>query len=432
VSYAWSQNSPMYALIDGNNFYVSCERVFDPKLEGRPVVVLSNNDGCVVARSQEVKALGVKMGVPWFQLRELARRHGIVAKSSNYSLYGDMSARMMAVLGRYSPEQEIYSIDECFLGMDGFAHLDLAEYGQRIRAQVRQWLGLPVCVGFGETKTLAKLANFVAKKRPGFGGVCDLAVLTAAEADTLLESIDVGEVWGVGHRGTPRLKALGIDNVKALRDADPKWLRREFSVVLERTVAELNGSPCIGLEEAAPAKQQIMSSRAFGAYVYDLAGLEEAVATYVGRAAEKLRKQGSRAGAVQVYVRTNPFKADHPQYQRGLTVPLPEPADDTRLLARAAIMGLRRLFKPGYAYQKAGVMLLDLSDAGHAQGALFETDRGKPALMRVMDRVNAQWGRGTMRLAAEGVPASNRDWRMRRGMMSPCYTTRWAELPRVS
>ncbi|MBE7423833.1 MAG: Y-family DNA polymerase [Zoogloeaceae bacterium] len=422
----------MYALIDGNNFYVSCERVFDPKLEGRPVVVLSNNDGCVVARSQEVKALGVKMGVPWFQLRELARRHGIVAKSSNYSLYGDMSARMMAVLGRYSPEQEIYSIDECFLGMDGFAHLDLAEYGQRIRAQVRQWLGLPVCVGFGETKTLAKLANFVAKKRPGFGGVCDLAVLTAAEADTLLESIDVGEVWGVGHRGTPRLKALGIDNVKALRDADPKWLRREFSVVLERTVAELNGSPCIGLEEAAPAKQQIMSSRAFGAYVYDLAGLEEAVATYVGRAAEKLRKQGSRAGAVQVYVRTNPFKADHPQYQRGLTVPLPEPADDTRLLARAAIMGLRRLFKPGYAYQKAGVMLLDLSDAGHAQGALFETDRGKPALMRVMDRVNAQWGRGTMRLAAEGVPASNRDWRMRRGMMSPCYTTRWAELPRVS
>lgn len=432
MSYAWSQNSPMYALIDGNNFYVSCERVFDPKLEGRPVVVLSNNDGCVVARSQEVKALGVKMGVPWFQLRELARRHGIVAKSSNYSLYGDMSARMMAVLGRYSPEQEIYSIDECFLGMDGFAHLDLAEYGQRIRAQVRQWLGLPVCVGFGETKTLAKLANFVAKKRPGFGGVCDLAVLTAAEADTLLESIDVGEVWGVGHRGTPRLKALGIDNVKALRDADPKWLRREFSVVLERTVAELNGSPCIGLEEAAPAKQQIMSSRAFGAYVYDLAGLEEAVATYVGRAAEKLRKQGSRAGAVQVYVRTNPFKADHPQYQRGLTVPLPEPADDTRLLARAAIMGLRRLFKPGYAYQKAGVMLLDLSDAGHAQGALFETDRGKPALMRVMDRVNAQWGRGTMRLAAEGVPASNRDWRMRRGMMSPCYTTRWAELPRVS
>lgn len=420
-----------FALIDGNNFYVSCERVFDPKLEGRPVVVLSNNDGCVVARSQEVKALGVKMGVPWFQLRELARKHGIVAKSSNYSLYGDMSARMMAVLGRYSPEQEIYSIDECFLGMDGFAHLDLAEYGQRIRAQVRQWLGLPVCVGFGETKTLAKLANFVAKKRPGFDGVCDLGALSPAGRDALLEGIDVGEVWGVGHRGKPRLKALGLDNVKALRDADPKWLRREFSVVLERTVAELNGTSCIDLEEETPNKQQIMSSRAFGAYVYDLAGLEEAVATYVGRAAEKLRRQGSRAGAVQVYVRTNPFKADHPQYQRGLTVPLPEPADDTRLLARAALMGLRRLFKPGYAYQKAGVMLLDLSDAGHAQGALFEADRGKPALMRVMDRVNAHWGRGTMRLAAEGVPASNRDWRMRRGMMSPCYTTRWAELPRV-
>ena len=418
-----------FALIDGNNFYVSCERVFDPKLEGRPVVVLSNNDGCVVARSQEVKALGVRMGVPWFQLRDLARRHGIVAKSSNYSLYGDMSARMMAVLGRYSPDQEIYSIDECFLGMDGFAHLDLAAYGQRIRAQVRQWLGLPVCVGFGATRTLAKLANHVAKKQPGFGGVCDLAALSPAGRDALLEGIDVGEVWGVGHRGTPRLKALGLGNVKALRDADPKWLRREFSVVLERTVAELNGTPCIDLEETAPAKQQIMSSRAFGAYVYDLAGLEEAVATYVGRAAEKLRRQGSVAGAVQVYVRTNPFKEDHPQYQRGITVPLAEPADDTRLLLRAALMGLRRLFKPGYAYQKAGVMLLDLSDAQHTQAALFETDRGNPAVMRVMDRVNAYWGRGTLRLAAEGVAPA---WRMRRGMMSPCYTTRWAELPRVS
>ncbi len=369
------------------------------------------------------------MGVPWFQLKDLAKQHGIVAKSSNYSLYGDMSARMMAVLGRYSPDQEIYSIDECFLGMDGFAHLDLTEYGQRIRAQVRQWLGLPVCVGFGETKTLAKLANHVAKKQPEFGGVCDLAALSPAGRDALLEGIDVGEVWGVGHRGTPRLKALGLGNVKALRDADPKWLRREFSVVLERTVAELNGTPCIGLEEEAPAKQQIMSSRAFGAYVYELADLEEAVATYVGRAAEKLRRQGSLAGAVQVYVRTNPFKADHPQYQRGITVPLAEPSDDTRLLVRAALLGLKRLYKPGYAYQKAGVMLMDLTDASHMQAALFDADRGNPAVMRVMDRINAYWGRGTLRLAAEGVDPA---WRMRRGMMSPCYTTRWSELPLVN
>lgn len=252
----------MFALIDGNNFYVSCERVFDPKLEGRPVVVLSNNDGCIVARSVEVKALGVKMGVPWFQLRDLARQHGIVAKSSNYSLYGDMSARMMALLGRFSPEQEIYSIDECFLGMEGFGRYDLAAYGQDIRQRVRQYLGLPVCVGFGATKTLAKLANHAAKKHPEFDGVCALAALSPAAQDTLLASIDVGEVWGVGYRGTPRLKALGIGNVKDLRDADPKWLRREFSVVLERTVTELRGIPCIDLEEAASAKQQIMSSRA--------------------------------------------------------------------------------------------------------------------------------------------------------------------------
>ncbi|HMM53695.1 MAG TPA: Y-family DNA polymerase [Candidatus Desulfobacillus sp.] len=418
----------MLALVDGNNFYVSCERVFDPRLEGRPVVVLSNNDGCVVARSQEVKALGVRMGTPWFRLRDLAKRHGIVARSSNYALYGDMSARMMAVLGRFSPEQEVYSIDECFLGMDGIPGGERAECGRRIRAQARQWLGLPVCVGFGATRTLAKLANFVAKKQPAFGGVCDLAALPPADLDALLDGIDVGEVWGVGHRGAPRLKAFGIGSVRALRDADPKWLRRAFSVTLERTAAELNGTPCIELEEA-PAKQQIMSSRAFGAYVHDLAGLEEAVAAYVGRAAEKLRRQGSLAGAVQVHIRTNPFKEDHPQHQAGLVVPLAEPTDDTRLLARAALAGLRRLYKPGHAYQKAGVMLMDLSDARRAQAALFDTDRGNPALMRAMDRINACWGRGTLRLAAEGV---DQRWRMRRAMMSPCYTTRWAELPRVS
>ena len=236
-----------FALVDGNNFYVSCERVFDPKLEGRPVVVLSNNDGCVVARSQEVRALGVKMGVPWFQLKNLAKQHGIVAKSSNYSLYGDMSARMMAVLGQFSPDQEIYSIDECFLGMDGFERYDLAAYGQRIRARVRQWLGLPVCVGFGATKTLAKLANHAAKKRAEFGGVCDLAALSAAETDALLEGIDVGEVWGVGYRGTPRLKALGLGNVKALRDAFDAMLK-DPDLLAEVAKAQLDFEPASAAE----------------------------------------------------------------------------------------------------------------------------------------------------------------------------------------
>jgi nucleotidyltransferase/DNA polymerase involved in DNA repair len=250
------------ALIDGNNFYVSCERVFNPALEGRPVVVLSNNDGCVVARSAEVKALGVKMGAPWFQLKDLARKHGILALSSNYALYADMSSRMMSVLGSYSPQQEIYSIDECFLGLDGFPPAEFAAYGQRIRQQVKLWVGLPVCVGIAATKTLAKLANHCAKKNlAGSDGVCDFGRMSAPQMDALLDRIGIGEVWGVGRRLTEKLTRRGIATVKQLRDADSKTLRREFSVVLERTVLELRGIACVELEEAAPNKQQIICSR---------------------------------------------------------------------------------------------------------------------------------------------------------------------------
>jgi DNA polymerase V len=417
------------ALIDGNNFYVSCERVFNPALEGRPVVVLSNNDGCVVARSAEVKALGVKMGAPWFQLKDLARKHGILALSSNYALYADMSSRMMSVLGSYSPQQEIYSIDECFLGLDGFPPAELAAYGQRIRQQVKLWVGLPVCVGIAATKTLAKLANHCAKKNlAGSDGVCDFGRMSAPQMDALLDRIGIGEVWGVGRRLTEKLTRRGIATVKQLRDADSKTLRREFSVVLERTVLELRGIACVELEEAAPNKQQIICSRTFGRYVYSLDELNEAVAGYLARAAEKLRYQGSLASALQVFVRTNPFNPDHPQYQRGLTVPLPQATSDSVALTRAALWALKRLYKPGYAYQKAGVMLLDLSDAATPQGCLFTGHRDNTTLMQVMDRVNRQWGRGTLKLAAEGV---QQGWRMRRQRMSPAYTTSWNELPQV-
>ena len=419
------------ALIDGNNFYVSCERVFNPRLEGKPVVVLSNNDGIVVARSAEIRALGVKMGAPWFQLKDLARKHGILAYSSNYALYADMSNRMMRVLGTYSPQQEIYSIDECFLGFDGFPETGLAAIGQRIRRQVKQWVGIPVCVGIGATKTLAKLANHCAKKGlAGTEGVCDFGRMDAAELDALLARIDVNEVWGVGHRLTNKLAALGIASVRDLRDADAVTLGEAFSVVLQRTVMELRGVSCLELEELAPAKKQIISSRSFGAYVYTLPELEEAVSTYIARAAEKLRRQHSVAGALQVYIRTNPFKPEHPQYQRGLTLPLPAPTGDTRTLTRAALWGLKHLFKPGYAYQKAGVMLMELRDAGVVQGQLFDAaPPDRPALMQVIDRANAQWGRGTLRLASEGVKKS---WQMRRERVSPAYTTRWEDLPRVN
>ncbi|KAB2310638.1 Y-family DNA polymerase [Betaproteobacteria bacterium SCN2] len=421
----------MFALIDGNNFYVSCERVFEPALEGRPVVVLSNNDGCVVSRSAEVKALGVKMGEPWFKLKALARKHGIVARSSNYTLYADMSNRMMAVLGGYSPQQEIYSIDECFLDLSGFAHFDRVAHAQAMRRQVRQWVGIPVCVGIAPTKTLAKLANHCAKKDfAGSDGVCDFGALSKSEYEALLNSLPVAEIWGVGRKLTARLHDMGIRTVKALRDADARTLRENFSVVMERTILELRGVSCLELEEVAPAKKQIISSRSFGTYVTTLAGLEEAVATYIARAAEKLRAQDSVAGAVEVYIRTNPFSEKQPQYQRAIAVPLTEATNDTMRLTRAALWGLKRIFKPGYAYQKAGVMLMEIAPTGQVQGVLFgPSTSARSRLMEVIDEANALWGSGTLKLAAEGVEKS---WQMKRGLKSPSYTSQWDELPRVN
>lgn len=419
-----------FALVDGDNFYVSCERVFNPRLEGRPVVVLSNNDGCAVSRSNEAKALGVKMGAPWFQMKDLARKHGIMALSSNYALYSDMSRRMMAVLATFSPDQEIYSIDECFLGMDGFGHFDRVAHAQAMRRQVRQWIGIPVCVGIADTKTLAKLANHCAKKGPaGDDGVCDFGQLSQVDQSHLFTQIGVGEIWGVGPQLTKQLTARGIGTVEALRTADPKVLRREFSVTMERIIAELNGESCVGLEDAAPAKQQILSSRSFGKYVTDLASLEEAVASYIAIAAAKLRRQGSIAGRIQVFIRTSPFRQELPQHAQAVTIPLPSPSDDTLLLTRAALWGLKRIYREGFEYQNAGVMLMNLVPASVRQADLFFAGRNSDALMMVMDRINSTWGRGTVKSAAEGVTKA---WCMKRERMSPRWTTNWAEIPVVA
>ena len=372
------------------------------------------------------------MGTPWFQMKDIARKHGILALSSNYALYADMSNRMMSVLAQYSPEQEIYSIDECFLGLDGFGQYDLIEYGREMRHRVKQWVGIPVCVGIAQTKTLAKLANHCAKKGLAeIDGVCDFGRISESELSALFSTIEVGEIWGVGRQLSRKLNERGISNVEALRKADAKTLRREFSVVMERTVTELNGTPCIELEEVAPNKQQIISSRSFGSYVYDLEPLGEAVASYIAIAAEKLRSQGSLAGMVQVYVRTNPHKENAPQYQRGLTVPLSQASDDTLLLTRAALWGLKRIYRPGFgfAYQKAGVALLNLTDAATPQLEMFSATKDNTKLMQVMDRINAVWGRGTLRSAAEGI---HKDWKMKREKMSPGYTTHWDQLPVVN
>ena len=423
------------ALIDGNNFYVSCERVFQPELEGKPVVVLSNNDGCVVARSAEVKALGVPMGIPWFKLKDLAKQHGIIAKSSNYTLYGDMSQRMHSVIAQFSPEQEIYSIDETFLDLTGF-NRDLVAYGQEIRQRVRQWTGIPVCVGIGSSKTLAKLANHCAKKAhvPSMAdGVTDLNQLSASGLRKLFSRIEVGEVWGVGRKIQERLAGMGIETVQQLKDSSLSRIKKEFNVVLARTVAELNGESCLALEEVAQPKQQIMSSRSFGQPVFLLEDLNEAVVSYTSRACEKLRHQHHVAGSIQVYVRTNPFKPDEPQYNNGVTVKLLHPTNNTFRLAEAALYGLKKIYKLGYAYKKAGIMLTDLCPENRVPVDLFsgfdlpETKRAK-TLMATLDEINAKMGRGTVRSAGEGIQKA---WAMRSNNKSNAFTTDWKQLPIV-
>ena len=400
------------------------------------MVVLSNNDGCVVARSAEVKALGIPMGIPWFKLRDEAKRYGIVAFSSNYSLYADLSNRVVEVLSDFSPDIEVYSIDESFLSLDGFDARGggLAIYGAEIRQRVADWLGLAVCVGIGTSKTQAKLANHCAKKNlAGGNGVCDFTVMSKAELTTLFSRIEVGEVWGIGRKISARLEEMGINTVQRLRDADAETIRSQFSVVVERTVRELRGISCIDLQEAVPDKQQIMSSRSFGSLVYDLPDLEEAVASYIAKAAEKLRAQDSLAGALQVYIRTNVFKPEAPQYQRAVTVPLPEASSDTRVLTTWALRVLRRIYRPGYGYHKAGVTLMDMVPRANQQFSLFDSGGGAgdaraAKLMATLDGINERYGRGALRLAAEGM---DKTWRMRRGNLSPGYTTDWDGLPKV-
>ena len=419
-----------FALVDVNNFYVSCEQLFQPKLVGTPVVVLSNNDGCVVARSPEVKALGIRMGHPWHQLKREAREHGSTAFSSNYTLYADMSQRVMAILGDMCPAQEVYSIDECFCDLTGIGHP--AEHGRAMRQRIGQWTGLPVCVGIGSTKTRAKLANHIAKKNPEHGGVFGLEALDPADQSAWLDSIPVSEVWGIGGRMTGYLEAMGIPTARALRDADPTHIRQRFNVVVERIVKELRGVSCLALEEVAPAKQQIMASRSFSRAVTEKRELREALLTYVTRAAEKLRAQGSLAGAVQVFIRTNPFKEGVPQYANSTTIRLPFATDDTLTLGRFVVLGLKHLYRPGFAYQKAGVMFMGLSPRAQRQAGLFDDissiDR-RTNLSVALDEVNRRFGRGAVSLAGAGI---ERSWQMRRGNVTPAYTTNVEQLPSAS
>ena len=421
---------PMFALVDVNNFYVSCERAFEPRLQNVPMVVLSNNDGCAVARSQEVKDLGIKMGQPWFKMKDLAKQHGIVAYSSNYALYGDMSNRATAVLRQFCPDIEVYSIDESFLQVQGLAHIygGHTSMGQGIRQRVLQWTGLPVCVGFAPTKTLAKFANHLAKKNLAFAGVCDLASFDTATLHDWMAKYDVTEVWGVGRRIGERLRTLGVNTVLDLVKIEPKILRTQFGVVLERTAHELRGTSCLAMEDVIPDKQQIMSSRSFGKPVQTLYELVESVSWHVAAASEKLRRQRSYAGAIYVFIQTNRFREDQKQYNAGLVMSLPEPTSDTLALNKHALRVLKRVYRPDFIYKKCGIMLLDLSEEIHQQASFMTStlDTRSAQKMQALDAINERFGRGIIRSAACGT---SKRWAMRSETRSPRYTTQWDELP---
>ncbi|OCX69425.1 DNA polymerase V subunit UmuC [Acidithiobacillus thiooxidans] len=421
------------ALIDANNFYVSCERVFRPDLEGKPVVVLSNNDGCVVARSAEVKALGVAMGTPWFQLKKLAQKEGIIALSSNYTLYADMSKRMMSILSDFSPIQEVYSIDECFLDLQGFAPKQCCQIGKTARQRIRQWLGLPVGVGIAPTKTLAKLANHLAKKQPKYAGVCVWEEIPEQKQAEILQQLPVSEVWGIGRQWGKRLQEIGILTVWDLQNADPRPMRQRFSILMERMIRELRGESCIAMEEVAPPKQEIQSSRSFGRPVKTMEELGEAISLYIVRATIKLRRQDSVASAIRVYIRTNPFQTSLPQYQAARTVVLSHPSQDTRIFLHAGKLALAQMYREGFAYAKAGIHLLDISSAKTIQTELFgdaEAECRAQNLMATLDQINARFGKSIVQPGIAGWQGP-RGWAMKRGNKSPAYTTQWKELARA-
>lgn len=427
------QTNQLFALVDVNNFYVSCERVFAPKLEGVPMVVLSNNDGCAVARSAEVKALGVKMATPWFQMKDLAKQHGIQAYSSNYTLYGDMSSRVVEVLRRFTPNLEVYSIDESFLQIETVLkqYADPTSLGQIIKQDVKATTGLPVCVGIGASKTLAKLANHLAKKHPQFAGVCDISSMPKEALYQWMAETAVGEVWGIGGKTAKKLKELNINSVFDLVQVSPQSMRQQFGVVIERICYELRGVSCLQLEEVAPAKQQIISSRSFGKPVTSMEELAESVATHAARGAEKLRSQKSVTGALTVFVQTNPHKPFEPQHHQSITVVLSDPSDNTLTLTNAALKGLKQIYKTGFKYKKAGVILNLLADKPTMQQSLFDDMevKGKSAgLMKAMDSINSRFGNSAIKTAASGT---KQDWQMRSGNRSPNYTTQWDELPIV-
>ncbi|MFC7776783.1 translesion error-prone DNA polymerase V subunit UmuC [Pantoea sp. GCM10028869] len=417
----------MFALVDVNSFYASCETVFRPDLRGKPVLVLSNNDGCVIARSAEVKELKIPMGAPYFKLKDEIRRHKIHVFSSNYALYADMSNRVMTILEDMAPSVEVYSIDEAFMDVTGLDRLQsFDELGRKVRARIKQEAHLTVGVGIAQTKTLAKLANHAAKKWTKTGGVLDLSDVERQRK--LMALIDVEDVWGVGRQIAKRLKIMGVNTALDLANSPIKLMRDNFTVVMERTIRELRGEPCLELEEFAPTKQQIVCSRSFGSRITEYEDMRQAVCSYAERAAEKLRRERQYCSQVAVFVRTSPHAEGEVFYGNQAMGRLLTPTNDTREIIRVAMQGLDHIWRDGCRYMKAGVMLGDFYSHGVSQLNLF--DEFKPqanseSLMRVVDGLN-QSGKGKLWFAGQGIQKS---WEMKREMLSPAYTTRLSDLP---
>ncbi|OAN44490.1 Y-family DNA polymerase [Magnetospirillum moscoviense] len=421
----------VYALVDCNNFYVSCERAFNPALEGKPVVVLSNNDGCAVARSAEAKTLGVPMGEPAFKLRDLAEKQGLIMLSSNYALYGDMSERVMSVLATFSPGAEVYSIDECFLDLDGLPVDDMTAWSHQIRATVRRWTGIPVSVGIGTTKTLAKLANRMAKKSPRTNGVLDLAGHLEWVTPALKQT-PVGDVWGIGRQYAAHCGVNGIRTAFDLTKASDGWIKKTMGAVGLRTVMELRGTPVHTLDTAPSDKHTTCCSRSFGESVIEFQQVHDAVLTFASRATEKIRGEGLVAGAVQVFAYTDRFRPDQPQFSLNSMIRLSPPTSSTPHIIGAALKGLKSAWRDGYAYKKAGVIMLDLVRPEDVPRDLFspppESGARPTALMAALDGINSKLGKGAV---GYGLAPKDAPWQMRCGNRTPSYTTNWDDLPVV-
>ncbi|ENE2372648.1 Y-family DNA polymerase [Klebsiella aerogenes] len=420
----------MFALVDVNSFYASCETIFRPDLRGKPVVVLSNNDGCVIARSAEAKKRGIKMGDPYFKCKDQFRRHGVVCFSSNYELYADMSNRVMTTLEEMCPRVEIYSIDEAFCDLTGVRNCRvLEEFGHELKDTVYRNTRLPVGVGIAQTKTLAKLANHAAKTWKATGGVVDLS--NVERQRKLMALLPVDEVWGVGRRISKKLESMGIKTVLQLADTDIRFIRKHFNVVLERTVRELRGEPCLELEEFAPVKQEIVCSRSFGERITTYEQMRQAICSYAARGAEKLRGEHQYCRHISAFVKTSPFALNEKYYGNSGSIKLLTPTQDSRDIINAAVKCLDAIWVDGHRYQKAGIMLGDFYSQGVAQLNLFDENaprQNSEKLMEVLDHLNAKDGRGTLYFAGQGIQAT---WQMKREMLSPRYTTRFCDLLKV-